>query len=162
MAHHPTPLKFLFPGWYAIVMGLSGLSLAWHRASPLMGDPAGMVSLAIGLLAAAVFVVLAAATVLRGMRHADVGHRQQHHVARTLAAAGGDGQLEVLRSESGGHVAADEARASDEQDAGRCHGNGSEQGRSPGSRYGEHADLRSCARGARLTPAPRARPIPRF
>ena len=31
-------LKFLQPGWYAIVMGLGGLSLAWHRAVPLMGE----------------------------------------------------------------------------------------------------------------------------
>jgi len=87
MAHHPTPLKFLFPGWYAIVMGLSGLSLAWHRASPLMGDPAGMVSLAIGLLAAAVFVVLAAATVLRGMRHADAWREDRMHPVRHVFIA---------------------------------------------------------------------------
>ena len=26
-----TPLKHLFPGWFAIVMGWSGLALAWHR-----------------------------------------------------------------------------------------------------------------------------------
>ena len=32
----PTPLKFLMPGWFSVVMGLCGLSLAWHRAVPLM------------------------------------------------------------------------------------------------------------------------------
>ncbi len=82
MAHHPTPLKFLFPGWYATVMGLSGLSLAWHRASPLMGDAAGTASLAIGVLAAAVFVVLAVATVLRGLRHADAWREDRMHPVR--------------------------------------------------------------------------------
>ena len=41
MAHSPTPLKFLMPGWYALVMGLAGLSLAWHRAVPVLGDAAG-------------------------------------------------------------------------------------------------------------------------
>jgi tellurite resistance protein len=48
MSHHPTPLKFLFPGWYAIVMGLCGLALAWHRAVPLMGEAAGVVSVGVG------------------------------------------------------------------------------------------------------------------
>ena len=96
MAHHPTPLKFLFPGWYAIVMGLSGLSLAWHRASPLMGDPAGMVSLAIGLLAAAVFVVLAAATVLRGMRHADAWRDHSHANAIAALTCSKDGEKRVV------------------------------------------------------------------
>ena len=28
------PLKHLMPGWFAIVMGWSGLALAWHRATP--------------------------------------------------------------------------------------------------------------------------------
>ena len=40
---HPTPLKFLFPGWYATVMGLTGLSLAFPRAVPVMGEMAGAV-----------------------------------------------------------------------------------------------------------------------
>jgi tellurite resistance protein len=82
MPHHPTPLKFLFPGWYAIVMGLSGLSLAWHRATPLMGDVAGAVAWVIGALAALVFAVLAAATVLRGLRHADAWAEDRRHPVR--------------------------------------------------------------------------------
>jgi tellurite resistance protein TehA-like permease len=32
MSRHPTPLKFLIPGWFVTVMGLSGLALAWHNA----------------------------------------------------------------------------------------------------------------------------------
>ncbi|MBC7727229.1 MAG: hypothetical protein H7242_06385, partial [Microbacteriaceae bacterium] len=63
------PLKYLFPGWYAIVMGLAGLSLAWHHAAPVMGKGADLAALLIGSLAAAVFAVLAVATVLRSQRY---------------------------------------------------------------------------------------------
>ena len=44
------PLKHLMPGWFATVMGLCGLALAWHRAQPIMGDGAGLASLVIGAL----------------------------------------------------------------------------------------------------------------
>lgn len=59
------PLKFLYPGWFAVVMGLAGLSLAWQRAVALMGEGAAAVSWALGALAALVFSVLAAASLLR-------------------------------------------------------------------------------------------------
>ena len=39
-------LKFLSPAWFSIVMGLSGLALAWRRAVPLMGEPALALSIA--------------------------------------------------------------------------------------------------------------------
>ena len=82
------PLKYLYPGWYALVMGLTGLSLAWHRAEPLMGEMAGAAALVIGVLAAAVFAVLAVATVLRGLRHADAWREDlQHPVRHTFIAA---------------------------------------------------------------------------
>ena len=60
MPAHPTPLKFLMPGWFAVVMGLTGLALAWHRAVPAMGETAAGVSLVIAFAAALVFAVLAA------------------------------------------------------------------------------------------------------
>jgi tellurite resistance protein len=82
MAATPSPLKYLFPGWYAIVMGLTGLALAWHRAEPLMGDAAGVVARAVGALAAAVFAVLAVATLLRGWRHPDAWREDRHHPVR--------------------------------------------------------------------------------
>lgn len=82
MSPSPTPLKYLFPGWYAIVMGLAGLSLAWHRAVPLMGEAAGAAALAVGVLAAAVFAVLAVATLVRGRRHPEAWAEDRRHPVR--------------------------------------------------------------------------------
>lgn len=82
MAHHATPLKFLFPGWFAVVMGLCGLSLAWHRATPLMGEVAHGAALAIGALAAVVFVALALASVARMRHHADAWRDDCLHPVR--------------------------------------------------------------------------------
>ena len=82
------PLSYLFPGWYAIVMGLAGLSLAWHCAEPVMGEGAGVAAALIGGLAAAVFVLLAAATVLRGQRYPQAWAKDRKHPVRhTFIAA---------------------------------------------------------------------------
>ena len=48
MASSPPPLKHLAPGWFSLPMGLAGLSLAWWRAGPLMGDTA--TGIALGLV----------------------------------------------------------------------------------------------------------------
>jgi tellurite resistance protein len=82
MTPSTAPLRFLFPGWYAIVMGLTGLALAWHRAEPLMGPLAGVVAQVLGGMSAVVFVVLAVATVLRGWRHADAWREDRQHPVR--------------------------------------------------------------------------------
>lgn len=76
------PLKFLFPGWYAITMGLCGLALAWHRAAPLMGEMATGVALVIGALAALVFCVLLGATLLRWQRHPEAWDEDRRHPVR--------------------------------------------------------------------------------
>ena len=81
------PLKYLFPGWYAIVMGLAGLSLAWHHAAPVMGKGADLAALLIGSLAAAVFAVLAVATVLRGQRYPQAWAEDRQHPVRHTAIA---------------------------------------------------------------------------
>ncbi len=84
----PSPLKFLYPGWYAIVMGLSGLALAWHRAVPLMGEMASAVALLAGGAAALVFAALAVATVVRGLRHPEAwAEDRRHPVRHTFVAA---------------------------------------------------------------------------
>lgn len=82
------PLKYLFPGWYAVVMGLCGLSLAWHRALPAMGDAAGAASAAIGVLAALVFALLALATLARAKAHPEAwAEDRRHPVRHTFVAA---------------------------------------------------------------------------
>ncbi len=75
-------LKHFYPGWYAIVMGLAGLALAWHRAQPVMGEMAAGVALVAGGAAALVFALLAVATVLRGLHHADAWREDRLHPVR--------------------------------------------------------------------------------
>ena len=81
------PLKHLAPGWYAIVMGLAGLSLAWHRASPVLGEGAAAGAMVIGALAALVFVLLVAASLLRGQRHPDAWAEDLRHPVRHVFVA---------------------------------------------------------------------------
>lgn len=84
----PARLRYLFPGWYAIVMGLCGLALAWHRAEALLGEGADAAALVLGVLAAGVFAVLAVATVLRGRRHPEAwAEDRRHPVRHTFVAA---------------------------------------------------------------------------
>ncbi len=68
MNTHPTPLKFLMPGWFAVVMGLTGLALAWHRAVPAMGEMAGGIAVVVSLAAALVFALLLVASFVRARR----------------------------------------------------------------------------------------------
>lgn len=82
MSHHPTPLKFLGTPWFALVMGLSGLALAWHRAVPLMGGAAELAAQALGAAALAVFSLLAAAGLLRARRHAQAWAEDLKHPVR--------------------------------------------------------------------------------
>jgi tellurite resistance protein len=84
----PTPLKFLMPGWFSLVMGLCGLSLAWNSAGSLLGEMAGGVALVIGALAALVFLALLAASVLRMARYpAALAEDLKHPVRHAFVAA---------------------------------------------------------------------------
>jgi len=78
----PTPLKFLMPGWFSTVMGLSGLALAWQAGQGLLGDMAGALSLVMGVLAFGVFAVLALASLLRWQRHAAALEEDLKHPVR--------------------------------------------------------------------------------
>ena len=78
----PTPLKFLVPGWFAITMGLCGLSLAWARAVPSLGDLAGAIALAVGVLALGVFGVLGGLSLLRMQRHPEALIEDLRHPIR--------------------------------------------------------------------------------
>jgi tellurite resistance protein len=82
MTPHPTPLKFLMPGWFAAVMGLSGLALAWHRATPIMGDMAGAGAMAVGAVAALVFLALAGLSLLRRQRYPEAFAEDLKHPVR--------------------------------------------------------------------------------
>jgi len=82
MATRPDALKFLYPGWYAVPMGLAGLALAWHRAVPLMGEVANAITSVIGALAALVFSVLVLATLARFQRHREAWAEDRKHPVR--------------------------------------------------------------------------------
>lgn len=79
---HPTPLKFLMPGWFALVMGYSGWSLAWYRAEPLLGEAAGTVSAVLGVLAGVLLVVLLVASVWRTWRYPEALLEDLKHPVR--------------------------------------------------------------------------------
>ncbi len=88
MGSQHAPLKHLAPGWYAIVMGLAGLSLAWHAAVPVLGDGAGAAAVVVGALAALVFAVLVVAGVWRRVRHPGAwGEDLKHPVRHVFVAA---------------------------------------------------------------------------
>jgi len=80
-ASHPKLVAF-GPPWFALVMGLSGLALAWHRAVPLMGEAAGAVAWAVAALDAAVALALAAAFLLRLRRHPEAWAEDRRHPVR--------------------------------------------------------------------------------
>lgn len=82
MTHSPQALKYLVPGWYALVMGLAGLALAWHQAARQMGEAAEGIALVLAGVAALVFAVLAAATSLRGLHHAEAWAEDRRHPVR--------------------------------------------------------------------------------
>lgn len=85
---HPTPLKFLMPGWFSVVMGLAGLALAWHSAEAALGSSATGVSLVFGVVAVLVFVALLGLSVLRANRFpAALAEDLRHPVRHAFVAA---------------------------------------------------------------------------
>lgn len=89
MAAPGSPLRFLALGWFSIVMGLSGLAFAWHRAAAQLGEPALAVSVALAILAGAVYATLLALTGLRARRHPqalldDLAHPVRHVFVATV------------------------------------------------------------------------------
>lgn len=85
---HPTPLKFLMPGWFSVVMGLAGLALAWHSAEAALGSSATGVALVFGVVAVLVFVALLGLSVLRASRFpAALAEDLRHPVRHAFVAA---------------------------------------------------------------------------
>lgn len=73
----------MHPGWFTLVMGGTGLALAWWRAAPTMGMPAWWIGAALGLLASLVFVGVALVSLWRAWQHpaqwrADLAHPIRH------------------------------------------------------------------------------------
>ena len=82
MSHTTEKLAFVGPAWFSVVMGLAGLSLAWYRAGPTMGDLATGAALILGVAAAVVFGLLAVATVWRLRRHPKAWAEDCRHPVR--------------------------------------------------------------------------------
>lgn len=86
------PLKLLGPQWFATVMGLAGLALAWAAAVPKMGPAAEWIARGTGALAALVFVVLLVLFSKRGQQYpealtADLLHPVRHAFFATITVA---------------------------------------------------------------------------
>lgn len=76
------PLKHLGPGWFAPVMGWAGLALAWQQARPLLGEAAGGLALAAAGVAALLFALLLALSLLRLQRHPQALREDLRHPVR--------------------------------------------------------------------------------
>jgi tellurite resistance protein len=88
MSFRPDALKYLAPNWFASVMSLCGLSLAWNRAATLLGDMAQAVALALAGAGALAFVALALLSLARWQRFADaVAGDLRHPVRHAFFAA---------------------------------------------------------------------------
>ncbi len=86
------PLKFLGPQWFATVMGLAGLALAWATAVPKMGPAAEWFSRGIGGLATLVFLALLVLFSRRGQLYpealnADLLHPVRHAFVATITVS---------------------------------------------------------------------------
>ena len=76
-------LEFMLPAWFAMVMGWSGLALAWLRSTPLLGDEGLGLGLVAGGFALLLFGLLCAASLVRWWAHplavlADLRHPVRH------------------------------------------------------------------------------------
>ena len=87
MSSHPSPLKFLAPGWFSIVMGLCGLALAWHQASTLLGDVATAGAVVLAALAGLAALALTVGSVLRWQRYPKAWEEDRKHPVRHVFVA---------------------------------------------------------------------------
>lgn len=82
-----SPLAHLAPGWFAVVMGLAGLSLAWYAAVPVLGEGAAAGALVIAAVAALVFAALVVASLWRVSRHPEAWADDLRHPVRHVFIA---------------------------------------------------------------------------
>ncbi len=76
------PLEHLFPAWFALVMGWTGLALAWLRGADLLGEMALGLAWVAGGCAALIFGLLCLASVWRLQRHAHAVRKDLQHPIR--------------------------------------------------------------------------------
>jgi tellurite resistance protein len=76
------PLEHLFPAWFALVMGWTGLAQAWLRGSDLLGEVALGLALVAGGFAALIFCLLCLASVLRLKLHLQAVRKDLQHPVR--------------------------------------------------------------------------------
>lgn len=76
------PLEHLFPAWFALVMGWTGLAQAWLRGSDLLGEMALGLALVAGGFAALIFCLLCLASVLRLKLHLQAVRKDLQHPVR--------------------------------------------------------------------------------
>ncbi|HMN20821.1 MAG TPA: C4-dicarboxylate ABC transporter [Ottowia sp.] len=82
MALRPDALQHLSFNWFAIVMSVAGLALAWLRAVPVLGELAGAGALVLALLAALAFGALALFSWIRWQVQAQAVADELAHPAR--------------------------------------------------------------------------------
>ncbi len=79
----PSPLKYLGPQWFAVVMGWGGLGLAWWRSSVVFPEELSRVLSAVaGAVAFAVYLLLIALNTVRLVRHRDALREDLAHPVR--------------------------------------------------------------------------------
>ncbi len=76
------PLEHLFPAWFALVMGWTGLAQAWLRGTDLLGDTALGLALVAGGFAALIFCLLCLASVWRLKLHLHAVIKDLQHPIR--------------------------------------------------------------------------------
>lgn len=82
-------LEYLAPAWFALVMGWCGLSQAWLRATPVLGDTALGLGLVAAIFGQLIFMLLCLACIVRLQAHpnavaADLRHPVRHAFMATL------------------------------------------------------------------------------
>jgi len=76
--HADSKLKHFHVSFFATVMGLAGLALAWQRAQQVLGMP-GAVGLSLAVVSAALFALVVASYGLKLLRHRAAVLEELHH-----------------------------------------------------------------------------------
>lgn len=89
MTANTSSLRYLTPNWFVVVMGLSGLTLAWHNATPWLGALASSMTQLLTSLTVLIGLVLTGFSFLRWLRfpqevREDLAHPVRHAFVATM------------------------------------------------------------------------------